>query len=387
MHDAKYGFARGLRLPPETFYSVNRQPHRLLQDHVAARSNRFSGKIDVRTVRRTDRNHIDADVLKRFAQTGKGARFRGPIAGRDVALDPLVFPQHIRHSHKLGFSVTAHHRGVALSNVATSHHRNSDRSVHAAKVADYLRTMRVVSLVPSWTEFLHELGVEVVGQTKFCVRPEAAFRTVPRVGGTKTANVQAVLDLQPDLVVANREENDREQIELLQQALGRDAVLVTDVRTVDQALASMTDLGFRVGHESEGRAWSERIAEAWGPPRPARGDAGYAVWSSPWMVAGKDTYISDVMKHWGIRNAIEDLAAPDRYPTLGESPTDSARCARTWLLPSEPFPFGEKHVAALHVECPQARCKLVDGEAFSWYGSRMLHVVNHLRTVSEWVAD
>ena len=247
--------------------------------------------------------------------------------------------------------------------------------------------MRVVSLVPSWTEFLHELEVKVVGQTKFCVRPETAFRTVPRVGGTKTVSVQAVLDLHPDLVVANREENDREQVQLVQEALGNDAVLVTDVRSASQALAAMAELGARVGCEGKAREWSQRIAEAWGDPRPDRGEAGYAVWSSPWMVAGADTFISDVMKHWGISNAFEGTAAEGRYPELGKSPTQGALQAQTWLLPSEPFPFAEKHLASLQAECPEARFKLVDGEAFSWYGSRMLHVVDHLRAVSEWVAE
>ena len=247
--------------------------------------------------------------------------------------------------------------------------------------------MRVVSLVPSWTEFLHELEAEVVGQTKFCVRPESAFRIVPRVGGTKTVNVQAILDLQPDLVVANREENDREQVQRVQEALGHDAVLVTDVRTVSQALEAMAELGTWIGCEAKAREWSERIAEAWGDPRPARGEAGYAVWSSPWMAAGADTFISDVMKHWGIANAFEVTSSNDRYPTLGESPKQGARKARTWLLPSEPFPFADKHLASLQAESPDARFKLVDGEAFSWYGSRMLHVVDHLRAVSAWAAE
>lgn len=247
--------------------------------------------------------------------------------------------------------------------------------------------MRVVSLVPSWTEFLHELGVNVVGQTKFCVRPEAAFRSVPRVGGTKTVNVQAVLDLQPDLVVANREENDRDQVQQMQEAYGQDSVLVTDVRTVEQALAAMVELGTRVdGHEAASRL-TQRIAEAWGEPRAAGGEAGYAVWSSPWMAAGADTFISDVMKHWGISNAFENTTTEDRYPTLSETPEQGARQARTWLLPSEPFPFADKHLASLQAACPEARFKLVDGEAFSWYGSRMLHVVDHLRSVSKWIQE
>jgi ABC-type Fe3+-hydroxamate transport system substrate-binding protein len=283
--------------------------------------------------------------------------------------------------------VTEHHRSVAFPNVAASHHCKSNWNVHDAKVADYLRIMRVVSLVPSWTEFLHDLKVDVVGQTKFCVRPEAAFRSVPRIGGTKTVDVHAVLHLQPDLVVANREENDRDQVQLVQEALGNDAVLVTDVRTVRDALTAMDEIGTRVGCAATAKRWSGRVAEAWGEPRAVQGEAGYAVWSSPWMVAGSDTFISDVMKHWGIANAFQKTAIDGRYPNLAESPEEGVHQAKTWLLPSEPFPFADKHLAPLQAECPEARFKLVDGEAFSWYGTRMLHVVDHLRAASEWVAE
>ena len=113
--------------------------------------------------------------------------------------------------------------------------------------------MRVVSLVPSWTEFLHDLDVNVVGQTKFCVRPQTAFRTLPRVGGTKTVKVDAVLGLEPDLVVANREENDRAQIEALMAAMPSERVVVTDVRTVEHALDEMHRLGEAVDKTATGR--------------------------------------------------------------------------------------------------------------------------------------
>ena len=247
--------------------------------------------------------------------------------------------------------------------------------------------MRVVSLVPSWTEFLHDVGVEVVGQTKFCVHPSTAHRTVPRVGGTKNVRVDAVLDLAPDIVVCNREENDRAQIEALQAALpGRAHVEVTDVRTVHDAWVAMRHLGRITGNVSKASSWVQRIQDAWGDPRPQLGEAGYVVWQSPWMVAGPDTYIHDVMAWWGIANACASTAthATDRYPTLAEDLDHGASCCDAWLLPSEPFPFSEKHVQRLNDH--SVASKLVDGEAFSWYGSRMAKCTAHLNEVADWVA-
>ena len=104
------------------------------------------------------------------------------------------------------------------------------------------------------------------------------------------------------------------------------------------------------------------------------------------MAAGQDTFIHSVMAHWGIGNAIGAHASSDRYPTLGEDFTEGARGADVWLLPSEPFPFKAKHLSPILAHHPETKCMLVDGEAFSWYGSRMAHVADHLRDVAHWVA-
>ena len=134
--------------------------------------------------------------------------------------------------------------------------------------------MRVVSLVPSWTEFLHDLQAEVVGQTKFCVRPEAAYRSLPRVGGTKTVHVDRVMELRPDLVVANKEENAREDLERLAELLPPSCdILVTDVRTVDAAFDAMSDLGARLERVAQAESWVARIRDAWGDPKPVVGSA------------------------------------------------------------------------------------------------------------------
>lgn len=277
------------------------------------------------------------------------------------------------------------HGRMALANVTQPDHCESDDAiVHDAKLANYLRPMRVVSLVPSWTECLHDLRVNVVGQTKFCVRPDSAFRSVPRVGGTKTIDVDGVLKLQPDLVVANMEENDKHQVEaIIEQLPAHASVWVSDVRTVEQALDQMTTLGWQCEKAELARTFVEEIREMWGKPRAMVGQAGYAVWRSPWMVAGPNTFIHDVMRWWGIGNAFGHMRDGDRYPTLSPSDNEGIGLAKTWLLPSEPFPFQEKHLASFQDAHPEARFHLVDGEAFSWYGTRMKHVVKHLASIHQ----
>jgi hypothetical protein len=280
---------------------------------------------------------------------------------------------------------------MALADVPTPHNRETYRTCHAAKVADYLRAMRVVSLVPSWTEFLHDLQAEVVGQTKFCVRPDAAYRSLPRVGGTKTVHVDRVMELRPDLVVANKEENAREDLERLAELLPPSCdILVTDVRTVDAAFDAMSDLGARLERVAQAESWVARIRDAWGDPKPVVGSAAYAVWAKPWMAAGPDTFIHDVMRHWGIHNAVadlpsEELAQAGRYPNLGDDEAAGVQHAGRWLLPSEPFPFAAKHLEALEAAHPDRQFMLVDGEAFSWYGTRMWHAAAHFEEVRRWM--
>ncbi|MBS18375.1 MAG: cobalamin-binding protein [Crocinitomicaceae bacterium] len=280
---------------------------------------------------------------------------------------------------------------MALADVPTPHNRETYRTCHAAKVADYLRAMRVVSLVPSWTEFLHDLQAEVVGQTKFCVRPDTAYRSLPRVGGTKTVYVDRVVELQPDLVVANKEENAREDLERLAALLPPSCdILVTDVRTVDAAFDAMSDLGARLERVAQAESWVARIRDAWGDPKPVVGSAAYAVWAKPWMAAGPDTFIHDVMRHWGIHNAVADLpskklAQAGRYPNLGDDEAAGVQHAGRWLLPSEPFPFAAKHLEALENAQPGRQFMLVDGEAFSWYGTRMWHAAAHFEEVRRWM--
>ena len=240
---------------------------------------------------------------------------------------------------------------------------------------------RIVSLVPSQTELLADLGLdaEVVGLTRFCVRPPdwKAWKRI--VGGTKTVDVARVLALDPDLVVANREENVREQVEALAEAV---PVVVTDVADVPGALAMIRDLGARVGRRPQAEALADEIGAGFARldsdvegAEPLR--ALYLIWRDPWMTVGGDTFVSDVMARAGLANVAADR---DRYPALSDAEL-AALAPEVVLLSSEPYPFAERHLAEVRALVPGARVVLADGEAFSWYGSRLRHTPAALRAL------
>lgn len=233
--------------------------------------------------------------------------------------------------------------------------------------------MRIVSLVPSWTEYIVDLGLDgqLVGRTKFCVRAGAHPESIARIGGTKNLHLDQIQDLKPDVIIASKEENTREDVEAC--AAFAD-VLVTDVRTVRGALDSLEVVADFVGQRQQGIQWRHRTESAWGKPRASFTDAYYVIWKEPLMVAGPDTYIHSVMQWWGIRNAVGE-SGPERYPAVDLEALQGSSCKRL-LLSSEPYPFRDEHCRAFAKRGWDATC--VDGEAFSWYGSRMLHATGYL---------
>ena len=240
------------------------------------------------------------------------------------------------------------------------------------------RPARVVSLVPSLTEWLAALGMdrETVGVTRFCVHPAGWKARKTIVGGTKNVDVERTLALRPDVVVASREENVRDQVEAL--AAAGVSVALTDIATVGGALATLRALADALGRGAEGarladgiagrfRALAEGGSAEGGSAEGARPRVLYLIWREPWMAAGGDTYISDVLAHGGLDNV---LATRDRYPALADGDLAALRPDAV-LLSSEPYPFAETHRAEVQRRAPDARVLLVDGEAFSWYGPRM----------------
>ncbi|MCX8148812.1 helical backbone metal receptor [Thermaurantimonas aggregans] len=231
--------------------------------------------------------------------------------------------------------------------------------------------MRVVSLVPSLTELLYHLGVDVVGITKFCVHPEEWYRTKPRVGGTKNPDINRIKELKPDLILANKEENRKEDVEQLRQF---SQVLVTNITTINDALEAIRLIGRVCNVVQAVEKLVHSIIELW---KPLQGSADgarvlYLIWRKPYMAAGTDTYIHHVLQHLGFSNAVNQ----SRYPVVDEK---SIRLMNPELifLSSEPYPFREKHLAEFQGMAPTAHVRLVDGEAFSWYGYRMIPAASY----------
>lgn len=233
--------------------------------------------------------------------------------------------------------------------------------------------MRIVSLVPSWTEYVVDLGCacELVGRTKFCVRAGAAAEQIPVIGGTKSIHLDRIEQLKPDLVFTSKEENTREDVEACRAFTD---VLVTDVHTIPDAFEALESIGEAIEHAAAGISWRSNIEKAWGEPRTQHTQALYAIWQNPLMVAGHDTYIHAAMNWWSIGNAAP-ASAEGRYPELHAERLDEL-VGTPILLASEPYPFTSKHCAQF--ASAGLRPMLVDGEAFSWCGSRMLHTVDYL---------
>lgn len=227
---------------------------------------------------------------------------------------------------------------------------------------------RIVSLVPSQTELLYDLGLDsaTAGITKFCIHPEAWFRTKPRIGGTKQVKREAIDALHPDLIIANREENVKEQVE----DLARDyPVWVSDIYTLPHALGMITDIGELTGTQAKAEQLRNRIQIAFEeiPQQSVALKTAYLIWRQPYMTAGHDTFIHDMLQRCGFHNIFSDSS---RYPEISVTDLQNRDC-ELLLLSSEPYPFRQKHIDELQVQLPQTRIILVDGEMFSWYGSRL----------------
>jgi ABC-type Fe3+-hydroxamate transport system substrate-binding protein len=237
------------------------------------------------------------------------------------------------------------------------------------------RPERIVSLVPSQTELLVDLGVaeRLVGRTRYCIHPKEQLASVVDVGGTKRVDLDKIHALHPDLIIAEKEENPREIVDALSSLA---PIYVTDVVSISSAISMCRDIGQIVGlaHEAEALARQIEIAMTGVKniaPRPDR--VLYLIWRKPWMAAGEGTFIHSCLNHMGFKNAASDSSANinGRYPELNEGMITDLRPDRVFLS-SEPFPFQEKHAEEIRELLPDARVEFVDGELFSWYGSRML---------------
>lgn len=227
---------------------------------------------------------------------------------------------------------------------------------------------RIISVVPSLSELLFDLGLQerIVGITKFCIFPDELYRSKPRIGGTKSLHIDKIKSLKPDLILANKEENQKEDIDKLSATF---PTYVTDIKTLADALKKIDIIGTitdtkRSSDEICASIISqfEELSHYETLPKVA-----YMIWKSPIMVAGGDTYINDMLEKAGFENAFKHSS---RYPVIEESILAQTKLDYIFLS-SEPFPFKKSHIGYFEQLMPQAKATLVDGTMFSWYGSRL----------------
>jgi ABC-type Fe3+-hydroxamate transport system substrate-binding protein len=255
---------------------------------------------------------------------------------------------------------------------------------------------RIVSLVPSITELLVDMGLApwLVGRTGFCIHPQQVLRLIPKVGGTKDVNLRKIQQLAPTHVIVNMDENELHTVDKLREFVPQ--VIVTHPRapqdnvslieqleavfaTYSAALDSMHTPATRLKKQIFQRL--ERLKPC---ARPAQRVL-YLIWRDPWMTVARDTYISRMLELIGWQtwpDQLGQVTGASRYPQLtGDEPW--LRTMDRVLLSSEPYRFGPHHLQEVQNWLPQAKVQLIDGELISWYGSRAVKGLDYLMTLAE----
>ena len=245
---------------------------------------------------------------------------------------------------------------------------------------------RIVSIVPSQTELLSDLGLdeEVVGITKYCVHPKSWLETKTRIGGTKKLNLEKIKELKPDLIIGNKEENEKKQVEELMKLY---PVWMSDIKTLEDTFDMIEAIGKITGKENKALKIQNDIREQFSHLKLETLNLKfenkkvlYLIWKKPYICAGKGTFIDHVMQFCGLENVFTSLpkerGGSNRYPEITAHDMQQANPSFIFLS-SEPYPFREKHKQEFQLLCPQSKVVLVDGEMFSWYGSRLLYAPSY----------
>jgi ABC-type Fe3+-hydroxamate transport system substrate-binding protein len=233
---------------------------------------------------------------------------------------------------------------------------------------------RIVSLVPSQTELLFhlELNATVAGITKFCIHPLCWKKEKKIIGGTKDINLEKINAINPDLIIANKEENVKEQVEALAAQYN---VWVTDVSNLEESLQMINDIGSLTHTKEKAGSIVSSIKQQFNTIHPSVNKirTAYLIWRNPYMTVGRDTFIHDMLTRSGFENIYR---AAKRYPVIDIETLQQQDC-ELLLLSSEPYPFKQIHIDELQQQLPQTKIMLVDGELFSWYGSRLLYAPDY----------
>jgi len=242
---------------------------------------------------------------------------------------------------------------------------------------------RIITLVPSLTETLYELGLEehIVGVTKFCVHPYHLKSVKINVGGTKNVHVEKIKALNPDIIIANKEENTLEVVESLKNIC---PVFVTDIITIEDTLKTITDFGVIFKRTTDAKKWTEKISYASSDFNLFMQDkkwqkAAYLIWREPYMAAGKDTFINEMLKINKFENIYDSLEG--RYPEIEVRKMRIQGDPELVFLSTEPYPFKEEHAFEIGRATHHAKTVFVDGEMFSWYGTRLFKSFQYFKSL------
>ncbi|MBC7605636.1 MAG: ABC transporter substrate-binding protein [Burkholderiales bacterium] len=243
---------------------------------------------------------------------------------------------------------------------------------------------RIISLVPSQTELLYDLGLEnrIVGITKFCVHPYQFRSTKKIVGGTKKIHFEKIRLLLPDIILCNKEENTLEMVEALSQIC---PVWVTDIKTIDDNFKMIADFGQIFDCRIEAQKWCDKLTFACSEfatfieNKPIQ-KVVYFIWKNPYMVVGTNNYINEVLKLNHFQNLYD---REERYPIVELNTMGFPVDADLILLSSEPFPFREEDAFEIGRFTHHAKTVFVDGEMFSWYGSRLLRALAYFKKLHQ----
>lgn len=245
--------------------------------------------------------------------------------------------------------------------------------------------VRVISMVPSWTETLIEAGVKVVGRTRFCIHPEEIIKTIPAIGGTKDWNWDKVRELKPDVIVLDKEENPKimaDQKEI--------PFIATHVTAMEDLPLELRNLSFHLKNdklEDFAKEWENSLLKKvslrdelpaliqWGkkPDQPIEKII-YLIWKNPWITVSRNTFIGSVLSYFGKKDFLQIY--PEKYPQI-ELEKLSNKESTLLLLSSEPYPFLKKSECFVEMGFPFA---FVDGEKLSWFGLRTLRYLQSLKT-------
>lgn len=247
---------------------------------------------------------------------------------------------------------------------------------------------RIISLVPSQTELLFDLGLEerIVGITKFCVHPFHFKSTKTIIGGTKKVHFQKIRLLKPDVIIANKEENTKEIVQELSKIC---PVWVTDIISLEDNLKMIEDFGQLFNSRIESQKWIDKINfgyrdfQQFIKHKPIQKVA-YFIWANPYMVAGNNTFINEMLKlnHFDNMYANQD----ERYPEVIIQKMRIQGNPDLILLSSEPFPFTDEHAFEVGRFTHHAKIIFVDGELFSWYGSRLIKAFEYFKKMHNSIA-